>query len=719
MGGSREPSARRAFHASHPCPAHWQDVWVKSSEAGRRGCVRQHVMAVNGGRQRQQNRVAHHPGGDGGYNLGMPSARLTLIVQLDQAATLDRLEHFREERRTPIRTDVSVLLSAVDVPAATELFSDLGALAIPLEALAAIGGIHYVVAGDGNQDDKCACSKKNTGYPVREADATPPVNLHTPNRDRSEPVNRQDGTTQETGTIVGISLGTTLSCVAVMQGGQPRVIENQEGNRTTPSVVAFTRSGEQLVGQIAKRQAITNPENTVFSIKRFMGRRFDELGEEMKMVPYKAVRDENGGARVDILGKEYSPPEISAMILTKLKESAEAYLGEKVTQAVIAVPASFNHAQRQSTKDACKITGLEVVRIINEPSAAALAYGLDKRKNETIAVYDFGGGTFDTSILEVGEGVVEVKSTSGDTHLGGDNIDQRITDWIVAEFKKENGIDLSRDQMALQRLKESAEKAKMELSTLVETEIHLPFVTADGSGPKHLSMKLTRTCFEQMVEDIVQRSVGPCKQALEDAGVTPAQIDKVVLVGGQTRMPRIQALVRELFNRDPHQGVNPDEVVAIGAAVLGGVLGGEVKDVLLLDVTPISLGIETMGGVFTKLIERNTTIPTRRSEVFSTAADNRTAVEIRVYEGERAMARDNLMVCVLQLVDIPSVDIPSVPRGTAEIEVTFDIDACGILQVIAKDLATNCERRITASSYPLPGDSNALWNAVVPLIVRP
>jgi len=495
------------------------------------------------------------------------------------------------------------------------------------------------------------------------------------------------------GKIIGIDLGTTNSCVAVMEAGQPTVIANQEGTRTTPSVVGFTKGGERLVGQVAKRQAITNPENTVFSIKRFMGRRYDEVSEEMKMVPYKVVRGENGDARVDISGKKYSPPEISAMILTKLKEAAESYLGEKITQAVITVPAYFNDAQRQATKDAGKIAGLEVMRIINEPTAAALAYGLDKKKNETIAVYDFGGGTFDISILEVGEGVVEVKSTNGDTHLGGDNIDQRVIDWIVAEFKKENGIDLSRDQMALQRLKEAAEKAKMELSTLLEADINLPFITADATGPKHLQMKLTRARFEQMVEDIIQRSVGPCKQAIADAGVTPQQINEVVMVGGQTRMPRIQALVRDLFGREPHKGVNPDEVVAVGAAVQGGVLGGEVKDVLLLDVTPLSLGIETMGGVFTKLIERNTTIPTRKSEVFSTASDNQPSVEIKVHQGERAMAHDNRLLGVFQLGNIPPA-----ARGIPQIEVTFDIDANGILNVTAKDRGTNNEQKITITS---------------------
>jgi molecular chaperone DnaK len=496
------------------------------------------------------------------------------------------------------------------------------------------------------------------------------------------------------GKIIGIDLGTTNSVVAVMEGGQPTVIANQEGARTTPSVVAFTKSGERLVGQVAKRQSITNPENTIFSIKRFMGRRADEVNEEQKMVPYKVVKGDNSDVRVDIMGKKYSPPEISAMILTKLKEAAEAYLGQKVTEAVITVPAYFNDAQRQATKDAGKIAGLDVKRIINEPTAAALAYGLDKKKNETIAVYDFGGGTFDVSILEVGDGVVEVKSTNGDTHLGGDNIDQRVMEWIISEFKKENGIDLSKDQMALQRLKEAAEKAKMELSTLLETEINLPFVTADATGPKHLLLKLTRMRFEQMCEDIFQRSVGPCKQAMADAGITtPDKIDEVVLVGGSTRIPRVQAIVKQLFNKEPNKSVNPDEVVAVGAAVQGGVLGGEVKDVLLLDVTPLSLGIETLNGVFTKLIDRNTTIPTRKSETFSTAADSQTSVEIKVHQGERALARDNRQLGVFQLIGIPPA-----PRGVPQIEVTFDIDANGILNVMAKDKATNNEQKITITS---------------------
>jgi molecular chaperone DnaK len=493
--------------------------------------------------------------------------------------------------------------------------------------------------------------------------------------------------------IIGIDLGTTNSVVAVMEGGQPAVIPNQEGGRTTPSVVGFTKNGERLAGQVAKRQSVTNPENTIYSIKRFMGRRFDEVSEEMKLVPYKAVSGENGDARVEIQGKKYSPPEISAMILTKLKEAAEAYLGEKVSKAVITVPAYFNDAQRQATKDAGQIAGLEVMRIINEPTAAALAYGLDKKKDETIVVYDFGGGTFDISVLEVGDGVVEVKSTNGDTHLGGDNIDQRIIDWLIQEFKKDQGVDVSKDQMALQRLKEAAEKAKIELSTLLETEVNLPFLTADASGPKHLTIKLTRARFEQMVDDILQRSVGPCKQAMQDAGLTPKDIDEVVLVGGSTRIPKVQQIVRELFGKEPNKSVNPDEVVAIGAAVQGGVLGGEVKDVLLLDVTPLSLGIETLGGVFTKLIERNTTIPTRKSEVFSTAADSQTSVEIKTYQGERAMARDNRLLGVFQLVGIPSA-----PRGIPQIEVTFDIDANGILNVSAKDRATNNEQKITITS---------------------
>ncbi len=493
--------------------------------------------------------------------------------------------------------------------------------------------------------------------------------------------------------IIGIDLGTTNSVVSVMEGGQAVVIPNQEGGRTTPSVVAFTKSGERLVGTVAKRQSVTNPENTVYSIKRFMGRRFNEVSEEMKLVPYKVVAGENGDARVEINGKRYSPPEISAMILTKLKEAAEAYLGEKVTKAVITVPAYFNDSQRQATKDAGQIAGLEVMRIINEPTAAALAYGLDKKTNETIAVYDFGGGTFDISILEVGDGVVEVKSTNGDTHLGGDNIDQRIIDWLVQEFKKETGVDVSKDQMALQRLKEAAEKAKIELSNTLETEINLPFLTADASGPKHMNVKLTRARLEQMVADILDRASGPCKQAISDAGVTPAQIDEVVLVGGSTRMPKVQQQVRDLFGKEPNKSVNPDEVVAVGAAVQGGVLGGEVKDVLLLDVTPLSLGIETLGGVFTRLIERNTTIPTRKSEVFSTASDSQTSVEIKVYQGERAMAADNKMLGVFQLVGIPPA-----PRGIPQVEVTFDIDANGILNVTAKDKATNNEQKITITS---------------------
>jgi molecular chaperone DnaK len=493
--------------------------------------------------------------------------------------------------------------------------------------------------------------------------------------------------------IVGIDLGTTLSVVAVMEGGEPKVIINEEGNRLTPSVVGFTKDGNILVGQVAKRQAITNPENTVYSIKRFMGRRVEEVNEEMKMVPYKVIRDAGGGARIKIRDKEYSPPEISAMILKKLKKSAEDYLGEKITDAVITVPAYFNDSQRQATKDAGTIAGFNVRRIINEPTAAALAYGLDKKKDETIAVYDFGGGTFDISILDVGDNVVEVKSTNGDTHLGGDNLDQRIIDWLVAEFKKDQGIDLSKDLMALQRLKEAAEKAKIELSSTVETEINLPFITADASGPKHLNMKLTRAKFESLVMDLLEKSLPPCRQAMEDAGLKPNQINEVVLVGGSTRIPKVQELVQQLFGREPHKGVNPDEVVGLGAAVQAGVLAGEVKDVLLLDVTPLSLGIETLGGVMTRLIDRNTTIPTRKSEIFSTAADNQTSVEIHVLQGEREMARDNRTLGKFQLIGIPSA-----PRGIPQVEVTFDIDANGILNVSAKDNATGKQQAITITA---------------------
>jgi molecular chaperone DnaK len=492
--------------------------------------------------------------------------------------------------------------------------------------------------------------------------------------------------------IIGIDLGTTNSVVAVMEGGEPVVITNPEGNRLTPSVVAFTKAGERLVGQVAKRQAVTNPENTVFSIKRFMGRRFDEVNEEMKMVPYTVVAAGND-VRVKALDKDYAPPEISAMILQKLKQAAEEYLGQTITKAVITVPAYFNDAQRQATKEAGKIAGLEVMRIVNEPTAAALAYGLDKKKDETIAVYDFGGGTFDLSILEVGEGVVEVKATNGDTHLGGDNLDQRIIDWIIAEFKKSDGIDLSKDRMALQRLKEAGEKAKMELSTVMETDINLPFITADQSGPKHLQMKLTRSKFEQLVEDLLQKTVGPTKQALSDAGLDPSKIDEVVLVGGSTRIPRVQQIVKDLFGKEPHKGVNPDEVVAVGAAIQAGVLAGEVKDLLLLDVTPLSLGIETLGGVMTTLIPRNTTIPTRKSETFSTAADSQTSVEVHVLQGERPLARDNRTLGRFQLIGIPPA-----PRGVPQIEVTFDIDANGMVNVSAKDLGTGKEQKITITA---------------------
>ena len=493
--------------------------------------------------------------------------------------------------------------------------------------------------------------------------------------------------------IIGIDLGTTNSVVAVMEGGEPTVVTNPEGNRLTPSVVAFAKSGERLVGQVAKRQAVTNPENTVFSIKRFMGRRFEEVNEEMTMVPYEVVRAKNGDARVKVGGKEMSPPELSAMVLQKLKQSAEEYLGESVTKAVITVPAYFNDAQRQATKDAGQIAGLEVERLVNEPTAAALAYGLDKKADETIAVYDFGGGTFDISILEVGEGVVEVKSTNGDTHLGGDNLDHLIIDWIVEEFKGDEGIDLSKDRMALQRLKEAAEKAKMELSSVIETEINLPFITADQSGPKHLQKKLTRAKFEQIVGDLLQKTISPVKRALADAGLNPSDIDEVVMVGGSTRVPKVQEIVKELFGKEPHRGVNPDEVVAIGAGLQAGVLAGEVKDLLLLDVTPLSLGIETLGGVMTTLIPRNTTIPTKKSEIFSTAADSQTSVEVHVLQGERSMALDNRPLGKFHLVGIPAA-----PRGVPQIEVTFDIDANGIVNVSAKDLGTGKEQKITITT---------------------
>jgi molecular chaperone DnaK len=495
--------------------------------------------------------------------------------------------------------------------------------------------------------------------------------------------------------IIGIDLGTTNSCVAVMEGGNPVVIQNAEGSRTTPSVVAFTKTGERLVGQVAKRQAITNPGNTVSSIKRFVGRKFKEVGTEIKTVPFKVVEGPSGDARVKILDKEYSPPEVSAMVVQKMKQTAEDYLGQKVTQAVITVPAYFNDSQRQATKDAGKVAGLEVKRIINEPTAAALAYGLDKKKDEKIAVYDLGGGTFDISILELGDGVFEVKSTNGDTHLGGDDFDKRVIDWIVSEFKKQEGIDLSKDPMALQRLKEAAEKAKCELSSTIETNVNLPFITADASGPKHLNLTLTRAKLEQLVDDLIQRTVEPCKKALADAGLSVSDIDEVILVGGMTRMPKVQETARQLFGKEPHKGVNPDEVVAVGAAIQGGVLSGDVKDVLLLDVTPLSLGIETLGNVFTKLIERNTTIPARKSEIFSTAENNQTSVEIHVLQGERPMAVNNKTIGRFHLDGIPPA-----PRGLPQIEVSFDIDANGILNVSAKDKATGKEQsiRIEASS---------------------
>ncbi len=499
------------------------------------------------------------------------------------------------------------------------------------------------------------------------------------------------------GKAIGIDLGTTNSCVAVVQGGEPVVIPNQEGSRTTPSIVAITEKGERLVGQIAKRQAITNPENTIFSIKRLMGRKYNspEVDHAKKRLPYKIVEASNNDAHVEIAGKKYSPPEVSAMILQKLKQAAEDYLGEKVTEAVITVPAYFDDSQRQATKDAGRIAGLNVLRIINEPTAAALAYGMDKKKEEKVAVYDLGGGTFDISILEIGEGVIEVKSTNGDTYLGGDDFDLRIIDWLVDEFRKDQGIDLKQDKMALQRLKEAAERAKVELSTATETEINLPFITADASGPKHLLMKISRSKFEQLTADLYESTIGPCKNALSDAGLTTGGVDEVLLVGGQTRTPKVQQTVQSFFGKEPNRTVNPDEVVAVGAAIQAAVLKGDVKEVLLLDVTPLSLGIETLGGIFTKIIERNTTIPTKKSQVFSTATDNQPAVTIKIFQGEREMANDNKLLGNFELIGIPPA-----PRGVPQIEVSFDIDANGILHVSAKDLGTNKEQsiRITASS---------------------